>query len=118
MELAVPAWSPGLTVSNANQIERVQKAAFAIILGESYSSYSGALLKLNMETLVDRRQALCLNFAKKAYKHEKFSQWFKPSKKLPFTRRKHAKYQEVYSRTVRYQKSPISFLTNILNAMN
>ena len=40
LELAVPAWSPGLTVGNANQIERVQKAALAISMGEKYSSYS------------------------------------------------------------------------------
>ena len=66
LELAVPAWSPGLTVGNANQIERVQKAALAIIMGENYSSYSNALKKLDMETLVDRRAALCLSFAKKA----------------------------------------------------
>ena len=108
LELAVPAWSPGLTVSNANQIERVQKAAFAIILGESYSSYSGALLKLKMETLVDRRQALCLNFAKKAYKHEKFSQWFNQSEA-------DLKFHEVKTRTSRYWKSPLPYLTDLLN---
>ena len=64
-ELAVPVWNAGLSVSNCNQIERVQKTAFAIILGENYTSYSSALKKLQMDTLSDRRKALCLSFAKK-----------------------------------------------------
>ena len=68
LELAVPAWSPGLTVGDSNKIERVQKSAFAIILGKQYSSYRKALEQLQMETLVDRRVTLCQKFARKAYK--------------------------------------------------
>ena len=43
LELAVPAWHPGLTLSDSLDIERVQKAALHIILGKSYKSYSSAL---------------------------------------------------------------------------
>ena len=39
LEMAVPVWSPGLTKTNSNQIERGQKTAFAIILEENYTSY-------------------------------------------------------------------------------
>ena len=56
MEMAVPAWSAGLTKSESNQIERVQRAALAIILGEEYYSYSKALKLLKIETLVERRE--------------------------------------------------------------
>ena len=108
LELAVPAWSPGLTVGNSNQIERVQKAALAIIMGEKYSSYSNALHKLDMETLVDRRTALCLSFAKKAYKSEKFSEWFTESET-------DLQLAEVTVRTARYWKSPLPYLTDLLN---
>ena len=73
LEMAVPAWSPGLTINNSNQIERVQKTALAIILGDEYVSYSSALKKMNMETLPDRRRSLCLSFAKKAFKSDKFN---------------------------------------------
>ena len=111
LELAVPVWNAGLSVSNCNQIERVQKTAFAIILGENYTSYSSALKKLQMDTLSDRRKALCLSFAKKSYKSEKFKKWFcdeegpGPVKQLV----------EVKTRTGRYKKSPLPYLTELLN---
>ena len=44
----VPAWTPGLTQTEVKQLERVQKSACAIILGEHYISYKLALRKLNM----------------------------------------------------------------------
>ena len=108
LELAVPAWTPGLTVINSNQIERVQKTALAIIMGEEYTTYSRALIKLNMETLVDRRTALCLKFAKKAYKSEKFSQWFCDNET-------DIQLAEIKTRTARYWKSPLPYLTDLLN---
>ena len=54
LELAVPAWNPALTNSESNQIERIQKTACAIILGEKYTSYRNALKCLNMKTLKSR----------------------------------------------------------------
>ena len=39
LELAVPAWNPALTNSESDQIERIQKTACAIILGDKYKSY-------------------------------------------------------------------------------
>ena len=49
LELAVAVWSPGLTVGQAAQIERVQKSACAVILGEQVD-YKNALSKLNLKT--------------------------------------------------------------------
>ena len=51
LEFAVAAWNPGLTLKQINQLERVQKTAFAVILGFEYENYSKALKLLNMETL-------------------------------------------------------------------
>ena len=31
---------------------------------------------INLETLSDRRSALCLSFASKSFKSEKFNSWF------------------------------------------
>ena len=37
LEMAVPVWEAGLTKSESNQIERVQRTACAIILGTKYT---------------------------------------------------------------------------------
>ena len=108
LELAVPAWSPGLTVSDSNQIERVQKSAFAIILGDGYKSYSTALRELKMDTLENRRTTLCLKFAKKSYRSDKFNKWFSESDS-------EMRLDEVKTMTSRYWKSPLPYLTDLLN---
>ena len=123
LEMAVPVWQAGLTNYESYQIERVQRSAFHIILGEGYANYQDALLKLNCDKLSDRRMKLCETFAKKLVKHKQFKNWFdEKSDKLTNmnTRFKKAKvkYKEVLTRTERYQKCPIPFLTNILNSMN
>jgi cellulase/cellobiase CelA1 len=61
-----------------------------------------------METLVDRRAALCLSVAKKAYKSEKFSDWFTESET-------DLQLAEVKVRTARYWKSSLPHLTDLLN---
>lgn len=117
LEYAVSVWHPSLTGEDRLDIERIQKSTFHIILGDQYKSYTSSLKTLKMDTLHSRRVKLCKKFARKAAKNNKFSHWFKPNKKLEFSRRNRPRYCEVYSRTVRYQKSPISFLTNMLNSM-
>ena len=48
LELAVPVWNAGLTKHESNQIERVQRSAFHIILGEGYVCYENALETLDL----------------------------------------------------------------------
>ena len=43
LELAVPVWQAGLTLQEINQIERVQRTALYIILGDKYYNYKNAL---------------------------------------------------------------------------
>ena len=71
LELAVAVWTPGLTKSQSQQIERVQKCALHVILGEAYLNYESAKDELEVEALSDRRSKLCLNLAKKAKKTSK-----------------------------------------------
>ena len=71
LELAAPAWTPGLTKTEISQLERVQKTACGIILGGKITSYKSALKILNMETLESRREQISLKFAKRALKSEK-----------------------------------------------
>ena len=51
LEYAVPVWHSGLTVDNCRDIERVQKAALAIILGKEYTSYENSLSITGLDKL-------------------------------------------------------------------
>ena len=102
LEFAVAAWHPGLTSEDRLKIERVQKSACCIILGQEYKSYRKALKILELETLYERRKKLCRTFAKKAQKHTKFAKWFKPNIKKSCTRTIPTRFCEVAARTDRF----------------
>ena len=65
LEYAVPVWHSSLTIKQSNQIERVQKEAFRIILEHNYINFEVACTLLVMEPLDIRRVQLCLTFAKR-----------------------------------------------------
>ena len=48
----------------------------AVILGTNYRGYENALKVLEISKLSERREVLCLNFAKKAIKNDKYQHWF------------------------------------------
>ena len=117
LELAVAVWSPGLTVSQAAQIERVQKSACAVILGDQVD-YKNALSKLNLKTLSERRKDLCLKFGRKCLKNDKFKRWFveRPNDLSNIqTRSNKSTFLPVNTRTNRFSKSPLPYLTSLLN---
>ena len=119
LEFAVAAWNPGLTKAQVNQIERVQKCALAIILEKEYISYSHALETVELETLSDRRLELCIKFAQKSQKHPKFSKWFCINENEGMeTRSIKTTLKPVQHRTDRYGKSPLAYLTRLLNDVN
>ena len=115
LEFAVAVWQPSLTSEDRLKIERVQKSSLVIILGQDYSSYRYALKFVNLETLFTRRNKLCKKIAKKSQKHPKFTKWFKPNDKITVTRSVPSKFCEVHYRTERFRKSPLSYLTSVLN---
>ena len=123
LELAVAVWEPGLTQALSKQLERVQKCAFYIIMGNDYTTYDNAVNCLQSEKLSDRRFKLCVNFARKSEKHIKYKQWFNPAEEysppIPNTRSDkttiQTKYKPVPTRTDRYKTSPIPYLTDLLN---
>ena len=99
-------------------IERVQKCAFAIILAKDYREYKGSLKALKRTTLSARRTDICLKFDKKALKHEKFQNWFhvyEPNEANLKTRSEILELVPVHARTSSFKKSPIAYLTNLLN---
>ena len=103
LEMACPVWHPALTVADSKAIERVQKSALSIILGDEYISYDSALDDLNLETLVARRDSLCLKFAMKSAAHPTHSQWFKSTGDAPDTRNRNL-YQPVWTQWVTYEE--------------
>ena len=68
LEFAVPVWNSSITGENISDIERVQKTALHIILGDRYVSYSNALRLSGLDKLSNRRRKFCLSFAKKSLK--------------------------------------------------
>ena len=123
LELAVAVWTPGLSKAEGYQIERVQKCALHVIMGDSYESYDHAADSLGVEKLSDRRSKLCLTFARRLEKHPKYFTWFHPSEELlPPTIKTRSdkslsqtKYTPVPYRTDRFKTSPLPFLTELLN---
>ena len=101
--------------SSIYYLERIQKTFLHIILGDKFQSYRNALKLSGLDKLSDRRRKICLTFAKTSLKHEKFSNWFKPNLKITKTRLQQPKFCNVYSRTNRFERSPIIYLVKILN---
>ena len=111
-EQGCPAWNGALTIKNVEDLERLQKVALRIILGSSYPGYKKALELLDLPTLKERRLHLCINFARKTSKNPKYSAWFT---KTTSNTRTSKPYIEHYARTEIYRKSPIFYLTELLN---
>ena len=68
LEQSSVVWHSSQTQENCEDLERVQKAAVKIILGTNYDNYEDPLIKVNLETLKNRREELCKKFAKKSSK--------------------------------------------------
>ena len=71
LEQSCQVWHSSLTFDNLTDLERVQKNALRIILKEDYISYKNALEQVSLESLVERRENLCLTFAKNVLKQKK-----------------------------------------------
>ena len=105
-------WNGGLTKNYTDRLERIQKSATRVILGDSYGTYDNAISLLNIPRLSERRKDLCVKFATKTARNKKYSAWFQETIKKTKTSRK---YKLPYARTTAYQKSPILYLVKLLN---
>ena len=89
-----------------------------IIFWESYCGFESCLLAANMLRPSEQLSNMTSRFAAKSASHNKFSQWFEPAANQTINTRSSKniqKYKTVPARTARYGKSPISYLTRILN---
>ena len=108
-------WNSGVTQHEICALERVQRTAVAIMRGDSHTNYQAALEYFQLNTLEDRREDICLKFAVKAYGHPKFSVWFSKNSNTVNTRSERMSLMQIRGRTRRYQKSPLPYLTDLLN---
>ena len=81
LEQSSVVWHSSLTKKCEDSLERVQKSALKIILGESYESYDNALKVLKLQSLKERREDLCLKFAKKCLEVPKLNKMFPRSQR-------------------------------------
>ena len=109
-------WHSSLTKENEEDLERVQKSAVRIITGKDIKDYSDALAEANLDSLKERREELCYNFAKKCIKSDKSKDMF------PFRQKEHTmktrddeKYIVQHANTERLKKSSIPYMQRLLN---
>ena len=115
LEYVVPVWQGAITDQEKTDLERVQKSALRIILGDKYGTYSTALKKSGLTDLETRRRNICKKFAIKSAKHKKHQKWFQT--KPRFKTRNNLKYSIPHTRTERLKQSAIPYLTSLLNTL-
>ena len=115
LEQNCQVWHHSLTEEDVLSLERVQKAACHIILQNDYTSYQDALNTLALETLFDRRESLCLKFAKKCTKHSKAKELFPLNPEVKHHIRNREKYLVQPAKTDRLLYSAIPQLQRALN---
>ena len=114
LEYAVPVWNSGLSLGQIHHIERVQKIALKIILGQTFTSYQEACTQFNIENLAVRRNNLCVNFAVKLYRSDRRRQFFSIRETQRDTR--HRKLViEKHTRTARCYHAPHNALSRLVN---
>ena len=116
LEQSCQVWHSSLTFENLTDIERVQKNALKIILKEDYISYEHALTKVGLECLVERREKLCLKFARACLKNANVKDMFPLNDAVDQDIRQRDKYKVAFARTGRLKDSSIPYMQRLLNA--
>ena len=116
LEQSATVWHSSLSEDNKNDLERVQKSALKIILDDKYQGYKKALLKLDIESLNDRREKLCLSCAIKAAKNDKSKHIFPLNLKTHnMETRETEKFKVQHALTDRLKNSALIYMQNLLN---
>ena len=114
-EQGVIVWNSGLTKTQIKEIEKIQKVALRIILGDDYSSYDVACNAFDISTLSSRRAQLCSNFAIKLFKGPRREQFFTLASQNVNTRNDRKLVKENTSRTTRCYNAPHNYLNRLVN---
>ena len=115
-EYCATAFHSSLTVEQATDIERIQKTSLKIILGDSYVSYEAAMEMSGLQTLHDRREKRCLEFALRCLKHPINSRMFPLNNNQDRIDIRNREMFEVnFARTEKYRMSALPFCQRKLN---
>ena len=113
-EHGVVLWNCSLTQHQIHTIEKIQKIALKITLGENYVSYENARNQFGLKLLSERRLDLCTKFALKLFKSKYCSTFFTLTSSEVTTR--HRKLVvESNCNTARAYKAPHNYLARLVN---
>ena len=116
LEQSCVVWHNSLTQENTEDLERPQKTFCKLVLREKYKTYEDSLILLNLDSLNQRRQSLCLKFAKAGIKHNKLSDLLpEESKTHNMQTRNENKYKVNFANTGRLKDGSIISMQNLLN---
>ena len=116
LEQSCTVWHSRLSQENTDDLERIQKSALKIILKEEYSTYEEALEIVMLPKLSERREKLCLKFAKSCTKNDLTKDLFPLNPTVEPGRRKRDLYKVLHSNTDRLRDSAVPYLQRLLNA--
>ena len=117
-EYCAVAFHSSLTVAQATDIERIQKTSLKLILGDNYIDYPAALEMSGLQTLYERRERRCLDFALKSLKHPINSRMFPINSNLGgegMEVRSRETFEVNFARTEQYRMSAVPFCQRKLN---
>ena len=120
LEYCSQLWHPGLTHQQEQEIERVQKRAFKIMIGyDDYTDYTSACQTLSLETLKERRDAAFNKLASDILSDSAHPLY--PTEQLVngagLPLRRQRKFVVPRAATERYRKSPVPALISLMNNM-
>ena len=97
-------------------IERVQKVALRICLKDEYTCYEEALKKCYIKTLEERREELCISFAKSCIKTPQMKKMFPLNDKTSnITTRNPEKFKVQPAKKERLLTSALPYMQRLLN---
>ena len=114
-EQGVPIWNSGLNKAQVREIEKIQKVALKIILGQQYESYSSACNRFGLEQLSVRRLEISTKFAVKLYKSKRCNEFFTHAVRKINTRNDAPLLIEEKCNTRRCFGAPHNYLTRLVN---
>ena len=115
-EYCAVAFHSSLNQDQSDKLEGIQKTCLKVILGEMYVNYQAALEMCGLQTLFERRQKRCLDFAIKSVKHPRNRRLFplNPVSNDHFLREMEP-FQVNFARTDAYKDSTIPYCQRLLN---
>ena len=115
-EYCAVVFHSSLTQEQSRKIEMIQKTCLRVILAEMYVGYPAALEMCGLQTLCDRREKRCIDFAIKCLKNTKTKRIFPFN---PITSDHYLRDKEVFhvnfAKTSTYKNSAIPYCQRLLN---